>query len=130
MKKKRKNPPTRIYKESKRRPHISRKDTANALLGLGDDIQMTMLESETVDNVQVEDINKFEQNIEACMTESQWEKRDAVVQTSVTMMHLEMYSTESLMDSKKMRKFLFLSKVIQSTLHYTGTVSELYLFRV
>ena len=63
------------------------------------------------------------------MTESQWEKRDAVVQTSVTM-HLEMYSTESLMDSKKMRKFLFLSKVIQSTLHYTGTVSELYLLRV
>ena len=50
MKKKRKNPPTRIYKESKRRPRISRKETANALLGLGlgDDIQTTMLERDWI----------------------------------------------------------------------------------
>ena len=50
--------------------------------------------------------------------------KDAVTQTCITIEHLS-YSNENLMNSQKMRKFLFLSKVLKSSLHYTG-VSILY----
>ena len=52
--------------------------------------------------------------------------KDAVTQTCITIEHLS-YSNENLMNSQKMRKFLFLSKVLKSSLHYTG-VSILYQF--
>ncbi len=45
--------------------------------------------------------------------------KNAVTQTCITIEHLT-YSTENLMDSQEMRKSLFLSKVLQSSLHYTG----------
>ena len=50
--------------------------------------------------------------------------KDAVTQTCITIEHLS-YSNENLMNSQNMRKFLFLSKVLKSSLHYTG-VSILY----
>ncbi len=46
-------------------------------------------------------------------------RKNVVTQTCVTIEHLT-YSTENLMDSQEMRKSLFLSKVLQSSLHYTG----------
>ena len=50
--------------------------------------------------------------------------KDAATQTCITVEHLS-YSNENLMNSQKMRKFLFLSKVLKSSLYYTG-VSILY----
>ena len=50
--------------------------------------------------------------------------KSAVSQTCITIERLS-YSNENLMNSQKMRKFLFLSKALKSSLHYTG-VSMLY----
>ena len=50
--------------------------------------------------------------------------KDAVTQTCITIEYLS-YSNENLMNSQNMRKFLFLSKVLKSSLHYTD-VSILY----
>ena len=49
-------------------------------------------------------------------------RKNAVTQTCITIEHLT-YSTENLINSQEMRKSLFLSKVLQSSLHYYTGVS-------
>lgn len=50
--------------------------------------------------------------------------KDAVTQTCITIEHLT-YSNENLMNPQGMRKYLFLSKVVQNSLHYTGVLISL-----
>ena len=98
-------------------------DAAKALLGLNADLTCNTgsLDQCCDPSTAADDEpERPEEVLEETASMSCIEKRDAVIQTSITMDHLENYSTENLTSPREMRKYLFLNKVNTNTLHYTG----------
>jgi hypothetical protein len=116
LKKKRKEPAKRTNTQTRKRPRIAKLEAAKVLLSLNDESGMQITCQAPIQESGPDDTDI------TCNNRPSSPRKNAVTQTCITIEHLT-YSTENLINSQEMRKSLFLSKVLQSSLHYYTGVS-------